>query len=317
MAEVYQLLPGATISTLVMGQSLTSAQWVPRGMGNREPFPRPRLTLSQAFACIAMFESGTCNIHPNALSEVFAMSSGNSLYVAGGLLCDPFEQPGPAEIRRVVGNIGRAGITFLIPPPEVEVRKPDPEKWMAINHDRFNGKLEDQFQRTSVHLSFTKYEIPIVTEGNTRHIIDHSVVLIETLISIHDGGDWVGEVDILKTLRSPFLFRVLTASYEIHDIEHSHGKEQMNYEEALRKTPQLAATSVENWDELLEAPQVGCIAVGAHRNWLARLATSAVCAQQGFALLILPSEVCWGCCADILEKQILHLPGQRRVALIC
>ena len=49
-----------------------------------------------------MFESGTCNIDPDTLSEVFAMSSGNSLYVASALLYDPFQQPGCAEIRRVV-----------------------------------------------------------------------------------------------------------------------------------------------------------------------------------------------------------------------
>jgi hypothetical protein len=40
----------------------------------------------------------------------------------------------------------------------------------------------------------------LVTEGIQRHIIDCPVVLLEILISIYDGGMWVGEVDILKAL---------------------------------------------------------------------------------------------------------------------
>jgi len=311
MAEIYQLLPGATISTLVVGQSLNDAKWTLRGSKNLSP----HLTLSQAFACIAMFESGTRNIAPNALSEVFAMSSGNSLYVAGSLLCDPFERPGRAEIRRVVGNIGRAAISLLISPPEVKIREPDPEKWMAINHEKFNGKLEDHFQRTSVHLSFTQYEIPLVTE-NDRHTIDRGVVLIETLISIYDGGDWIGEVDILKTLRSPLVQRVGSSHHEQHFVEQAQGKHQTSYEEALLNTPQLAATSVENWDELLEAPQTGLIAIRAHKNWLARLTISAVCVKHGFMLLILPTEVCWLCCADVFRGENSERWGQRE-ALIC
>jgi hypothetical protein len=106
-----------------------------------------------------MFESGTCNLDPSTLSEVFAMSSGNSLYVAANLLCDPYEQPAPAEIRRVVGNIGRAGITFLISPPEVKIRQADPEKWMSINHSPFDGKLENHWIRllSTSHLLNTSF----------------------------------------------------------------------------------------------------------------------------------------------------------------
>jgi len=73
-------------------------------------------------------------------------------------------------------------------------------KWMAINHNEFDGKPVDHFEHTSIHLSFTEYEIQLVTEGSQRHIIDRPVVLVETLISIHDGGQWVGEADILKAL---------------------------------------------------------------------------------------------------------------------
>ena len=81
MAEIYKLLPDATISTLAQ------AKWVPRPTQNIDG----TLRLSQAFAYVAIFESGTFNLDPSTLSEVFAISFGNSLYVAASLLCHPYE----------------------------------------------------------------------------------------------------------------------------------------------------------------------------------------------------------------------------------
>jgi hypothetical protein len=258
-----------------------------------------------------MFESGTCNLDPGTLLEAFAMSSGNSLYVAGALLCDPFEQPKSTELRRVVGNVGRAGITFLICPPEVKIREPDPEKWMAINHDVFDGNLEDHFQQTSIHLSFTEYEIPLITEDNPRHIIDRAVLLVETLISVFEGATWVAEVDILKAFRSP-VYRTLK---DLRCVVHGgfdSSKQPICYEQALRQHPKLAATSVENWDELIEAPCTGIIVVRAYKNWLARLAATAICIKHGFIPVILPEEPCWSCCAKILA-----VISDGKIALIC
>jgi hypothetical protein len=68
----------------------------------------------------------------------------------------------------------------------VKVREADPERWMVINHNKFDGKPEDHFQNTSIHLSFTDNEISLITEPGSRHIIDRAVVLVETLISAYD-----------------------------------------------------------------------------------------------------------------------------------
>jgi hypothetical protein len=314
MADVYRLLPGATISTLVVKLPLYEAKWFPRAgrisKSDNDSQQIQPLSLSQAFACVAMFESGTCNADPDALSEVFAMSSGNSLYVAGALLCDPSEQPGPTEIRRVVGNIGRSGITFLISPPEVKIREPDPEKWMAINHNPFDGKLEDYFQKTSIHLSFTAYELPLFMEKTQRHIIDQDVTLVEALVSVYDGGSWVAEVDILKA------FSLDVSRIDIcqsHDSREKGHEKRTTYIEVIQQHPQLAATSIENWDELIEAPDSGVIAVRAHKNWVARLAAIAVCAKEEFITIVLPEEPCWKCCAN----EIPLGTNKGRIALIC
>lgn len=147
----------------VLNNPLLEAKWFPRSQQYSDQAMSTTLNRSQAFACISMFESGNRNIDPDSLSEVFAMSSGNSLYVARPLLCDPWENSFPTEIRRVVGNIGRAGITFLIAPPVVNMRGPNSEKWMCINHEPFDGQMEDHFKQTSIHLSFTDYEMPLVS----------------------------------------------------------------------------------------------------------------------------------------------------------
>jgi hypothetical protein len=303
MADIYKLLPGATISTLVVHQSLLKAKWLPKVYLTPE---NQSLTLPEAFACIAMFESGRCNIDPSTLSEAFAMSSGNSLYVAGALLCDPTEETNPMEIRRVIGNIGRSGITFLISPPEVKQRDADPEKWMQINHHPFDGKQENHFKQTSVHLSFTDYVIPLISEDNPHHIIDKSVVLIETLISVYDKGTWVAEIDLLKASRST-LYRVqrasCTSTHKPERTENFPNGHVISYDQAHAEFPQLAAVSVENWDELIEAPSTGMIAVRAYKNWLARLAAMAVCIEQDFIPIILADEICWTCCAELIQKE--------------
>lgn len=305
MTEVYKDLPDATISTLVMRQSLSLAKWILRW--NKK---HCRLNLSQTFACIAMFESGTCNLDPEALSEAFAMASGNSLYVAGSLLSDPYKYTEPTEIHRVIGNVGRAGITFLISPPDPKLREADPTKWMAINHNKFDGLAEDHFERTSLHLSFTDYEVPLVTEEQNRHMIDCAVVLVETLISIYDEGVWVGEVDVLKAFKSQ-LQRVGCKSHGSNSAC-KHGP--LTYLEASAKFPQIMAVSAENWDELIESPGTGVIAVRASKNWLARRAVTAFCVKKGFFPVILPDNICWSCCADLITNNHEH---KSTFALIC
>ena len=59
---------------------------------------------------------------------------------------------------------------------------------MSINHNPFDVKLENSFDKTSIYLSFTEHAILLIIEDNPRYIIDRAVVLVETLMSIYDGG---------------------------------------------------------------------------------------------------------------------------------
>lgn len=56
--------------------------------------------------------SGLYEISPNSLSNVMAVSSGDAIFVAASLLCDPIEEPLRQEIRRVLGNVGQPGIAL-------------------------------------------------------------------------------------------------------------------------------------------------------------------------------------------------------------
>ena len=72
-----------------------------------------------------MFNPRACDLDPQALAEVFALSLGSSIYVAEAMLCDPYQSAKGTNIRRVIGNLGGAGISLLISPADPAVREPD------------------------------------------------------------------------------------------------------------------------------------------------------------------------------------------------
>ena len=118
--------------------------------------------------------------------------------MAATLLCDPSEVTEPFEIRRVLGNVGRAGITMLIPPQSPCVRESKLESWNLINHADFDGTLEDCFKNTTLHLSFTGEEIPI--SKGTYGGQDTEVFLLESLVSVYDQGQWIADLNVLRHL---------------------------------------------------------------------------------------------------------------------
>jgi hypothetical protein len=70
----------------------------------------------------------------------------------------------------------------------------------VVGHEPFDGKLQDNFTSTSLHLSFTGYELPLdVGERGTRVF---PAVFIQTAISVYDCGEWIADLDIMKSCRS-------------------------------------------------------------------------------------------------------------------
>ncbi|KAH7327499.1 hypothetical protein BKA65DRAFT_68138 [Rhexocercosporidium sp. MPI-PUGE-AT-0058] len=308
--DVYKLMPDATISTKFLSHHILSVKWTLRvSEPESQEKGKDHCTLNrrEAFACVAMFDTGTCNLDPAALTQIFAMSSGNSIFVAGSLLCDPYERTEPNEIRRVVGNIGRAGISLLMNTPKPEIRERELENWKQINHHPFRGNLENCFGETTVHLSFSGYDMPLATQENDRYI-DRPANLVETLVSVYERGKWVADLDIILSTPLPEA-PMLSYVRRVHCVGHQSAlqyndcqkRPRFTVEEVVKKYNLPKTISADNWDEVLEPPRNGILVARAHDNWLARYALTCVCMQLGFKTLLLPREPCWSCCAHALD----------------
>jgi hypothetical protein len=305
--KIYENLPGATVSPnlITNGKQIGRSRWAiasqdPEGLVDRLdewvegvamllPYS---LSRQAAFAAVCMLDTGTLDMDPTYLNEVMAVSSGDSLYIAAPLLCDPATYLLPSDIRRVIGNIGRAGLALLIPPKNPEIRRPDPNMWKVINHEKFEGKLEDCFPNTSLHLSFTGYELPVAVGEHGGQVVE--AFYIESRISVHDSGKWVADIDPLGAFLNPRCSALVQQPHcESKPVGHK---------------PDFEVTSIENWEELLDPPKSAAV-VKAHGNWQARLATTAVCIGLGHHAIIFQGHGCWGCG----EKTLRLLEKKRQI----
>ncbi|KAI1293076.1 hypothetical protein F5Y03DRAFT_374808 [Xylaria venustula] len=152
--DIYKNLDGATISSAIVEHGIHSAKWC---SGNHDG----RDKKSVAFSCVAMMETGMVNIDGCKLDEVFALSYGNSIYVSSRLLTDPSIEVPDDALTRITGNVGRPGLSLLIPPPSSALVRPLSTDYRAVCYEVFDGQRQDNFKGTSLHMSFTSHEFPI------------------------------------------------------------------------------------------------------------------------------------------------------------
>jgi hypothetical protein len=283
-ATTYANLPGATVHLDVASRPLHQARWIPDNLAEGVYDHLPPLSRGNTFACIAMFETGSLNCARDSLEQVMAVSAGSSIYVAAALLCDPSETPPQHAIKRVIGNIGKAGLALLVPPKNPIYRKPKVGGWNLINHTPYDNTAQDCFEHTSLHLSLTDYAIPFTMEHEGAR--DSEAFFQEAPISVFDRSEWVADLDVLGSLRSSSVFRLTTCQNDLH----LQGEQKMHCN--LSNIPRL--TSVDSWHEFLDRPG-HCAIVRSHGNWLGRLAATCLSVQQGHPTTILPSQICWTC----------------------
>lgn len=276
--QIYSQLPGARVDLQVTSLTLSSSKW---WKACREDVRKSNArTLNHVFSCIALFETGFMDVDPAAIGEdVIAISNANSIFVACELLLDPTAAAPVVPVERITGNIGKPGFAFLITPPNPKVRKIDYKSWNIIAHEPFDGKFQDSFRSTSLHLSFTGYELPLdVGQRGTR---DVPALFIETAVSVYDRGEWIADLDIMKCCRSWAKIR------QKRPCAHSE-------DEKADMASFLPLVSVDSWLEFLDQP-VGNSIVRAHANATARLATAALATQHSRKFLIMPEKRCWQC----------------------
>jgi hypothetical protein len=277
-SRLYKGLSNATVDLRVASRALYKHSWIPPQDKTRHyPFAGFSLTQEEKFACIARFESGSFNIHPSAMAGVLAISSGNSIYVARCLLQDPCGHESSTAIERVVGNLGKTGMAFLICPEVPDVR-PECDDPHLVLHNPFDGEEEDCFHQTSLQLSFTGFEQPVDVGSRGNRDVEASYV--EAAIQLYDRGQWVADLNILNIFKHNFS-RIMTRCIQRHE-DHSIREELCKF------------VSIDSWEELLDSPiEVGVIR--ARGNWQARLAAAALAIQRGHETRIVPDKVCWPC----------------------
>ncbi|OJJ69529.1 hypothetical protein ASPBRDRAFT_209089 [Aspergillus brasiliensis CBS 101740] len=326
-AGVYQNLTKATIPLTLVNKPLHECLWLPSPFyrktsteeikhgnlfsNNRVPFiparPQP-LDLTQAFSCIARLENGTSDVDPADLESAFALASGDSIFVAAVVLSDPFDSPAPHDIRHIVGNIGRPGLSILVAPQDPNIRKPT-DSFNTISHLPYDFHRVDNFQATSLHLSFTEWKFPLYVDE--ERTIDQDVMMVESVISVLDRGKWVADLDI-RCIDFEQLSRITIA------CSGHRGETIFPPEPPLDDSDHDDYFSVDNWDELLDAPE-GVGIVRAHGNWAARLAAVSILYQkgQGHSIGVFgPDKVCFRCFRkeslidmDLLEEHEAPLPS--------
>lgn len=263
--------------------SATPEEKTERG-GRKLPVDMESL-LARSFACLAWFDSGEFDIAPSDLRRVMALANGDSIYVASALLVDPTVDTSEVPIQRVFGNIGRPQMSLLIPPSNPTLAESSPSSWRLINHSTFDGTFQNCFTSTSLHLTFTDFEMPL--DVGARGLRDRQVVLLESLVSIDDRGRNVGDLDILSMFTNSGLLLQRVCS---------HPKGQNT--ECSRKD---SIVSLDCWDEFLDLPRHIAI-FRARDNWQARLGAAAASIQAGRKIFILPMASCLQCVDDAVKN---------------
>lgn len=117
---------------------------------------------------------------------------------------------------------------------------------------------------------------------------------VETLAQVYDGSKWVGDIDILGALSSNFIERISLP----HPCQ-GHPS---------RPKPRFRAVSIDNWDELIDAPSTAGV-IRAHDNFVGRLAATAISVQKGHLTFVLPKQICWTCIESFTLHSLEELSG--------
>lgn len=311
--KIYSHMSNATVSlSIVTFESLTEARWFKHNSREAEIGSKTKnldkgqsstillpydLSRPAIFSCIAMFESGSIDLDPSYLNRVMAISSGDSIFVAAPILCDPARRSELHKVYKIFGNIGRAGIAFLTPPTNPRAKKLDLESYHVINHEPYDGKLENCFQSTTLHLGFSGYELELaVGDHGGRH---REAFFLESLIKVHDRGEWIADLDALDALDDPNLYVVSDEKPDEEKCNHS------SFESRSISDPDRDLIAIDRWEELLERPSTAAV-VRAHRNWMARLAAAALSIQMGNSTVVSAGDGYVRChkCSEIPETVV-------------
>ncbi|KAL1858105.1 hypothetical protein Daus18300_010106 [Diaporthe australafricana] len=251
-----------------------------------------------AFSTVVYLDTGDQDLDPKLLDNVMAVAVGSSIYAARVLSSDPHQDSNPGSPSRTFGNIGKPGVSLLIPPPDPQIKKNAVGEWNVINHEPWDGKAADHFSKTSLHLSLTEYRVPYTAEHQGQR--DMQAFFQEAIVSVYDGSAWVGDIDVVKALSSiSTLAKVPSECENVHcyDIQTmAIGREQKRGKKRNALMRQIVCA--DSWQELLDKANRPMI-LRCHENWVGRLAVTSISVQLGYRTIVLPRWSCKnGCFKD-------------------
>jgi hypothetical protein len=313
--DLYRPLEAATVSMDITNSSLGLTSWYKDLMATAERMPyhccdHLSITSAIAFSCLAFMETGDQDIEPKMLDSVMAMSVDDSIFAVEALVSDPHHASEPGKVVKALGNIGKPGLSLLIPPLDPKVRRPKTDEWNVITHGLWDGTGQDYFGSTSLHLLMTEYRVPYASEH--RGSRDIQAYFQEAVISIYDGMTWVGDVDIVEALtKESGVYRVPGPQSTTHQVlEEAVGREngqckvrkkskKSKHQDEDQTNLKSNIRCIDNWYELIDKPS-GPAVVRSHGNWIGRLAAASLCAQLGYRTSILADGDCdRGCFSNI------------------
>ncbi|KAJ4295112.1 hypothetical protein N0V90_007121 [Kalmusia sp. IMI 367209] len=287
-ATVYNMIPNATIDLTVASKPLHQASWINQDSYvsvGLEPPTDPHIPISEAFACISMFDNGI-QLKASDCTGLLALSSKDVMYVSEALL--DFPAHNPSAIRCIAGNIGKPGLSLLLPPSDPEVRD-SLDDWQLINHAPYDGRAENNFGSTSLHLNLTGAEMPLHVGTMSGRFTE--AMYVEASVQVHDRGVWFADIDVMSLYESTRLHwswlgeRLLPTSCEHDDVS----------KKSFSEFGQI--TSIDRWPEVMDPP-MGISVIRAKGNWTARLALTCVLHARNDEAIICSSEPCWRCIMD-------------------
>ncbi|EXJ76631.1 uncharacterized protein A1O5_01139 [Cladophialophora psammophila CBS 110553] len=241
----------------------------------------------RAFACIADFETGGIDLASSEFKSFMALSIGESIYVERPLLTDPSGPGEPNKVIRLDGNVSKSGLMLMIPPAEPMISEPNPDSWRIVEREEYEGQPEDCFSRTSLHLSFTNWSAPVSTGAAGRGRRSAEACLVETLVSVPDRGQWIGDLDVLTALRRG-CSQPDHKFFYCHPCGHDLSRlgEKQSYPDCI--------VAIRSWEEFLDRPNNPAV-VQAHENWEATLAAAAMGVARGDSVFFCRGAVCQDC----------------------
>lgn len=169
---------------------------------------------------------------------------------------------------------------------------PEEGSWRLTSDNPFNGLPENAFSRTSMHLTFTEYYRPLI-QSDMLQGQDNQIFVQESVISVHNSGVRIGDVDVQACLDSPLLARR-------NPVSCSGVAYHQHWEACLDRLKDII--TIEQWDDIVEPPRRDMV-IRAHESWVARLATALILIQSSAehhqtllgSVCLFPKGSCWKC----------------------